>query len=113
MSNNRETQSENEQSDDIRCELNKLRLINANNIIVVHRNTNSITGKFDQLKFLVANKIDILVLTETKLDENFPLVYNLGVFSPLGCILNLGVLGHFRVKNKTRKTVKIHKYFEL
>ena len=82
MSNNRETQSENGQNDDIRCEINELRLINANNIIVVHRNINSITGKFDQLKFLVTNKIDILVLTETTLGQNFPLVYNLGVFSP-------------------------------
>ena len=32
---------------------------------------NSISGKFDQLKCFISNHVDILVLTETKLDETF------------------------------------------
>ena len=58
--------------DDIKRKLNKLRLSNANNVIVSHLNINSLPGKFDQLKRLITNKIYILVLTETKLDETFP-----------------------------------------
>ena len=51
-------------------ELNELRLNNTNNIIVGCLNINSLPGKFHQLKFLT-NKIDIVVLTEAKLDETF------------------------------------------
>ena len=35
-------------------------------------NINSISSKFDQLKVLVQGKLDILVVTETKLDSSFP-----------------------------------------
>ena len=37
-----------------------------------HLNINSIVGKFDHLKVLIVNNIDILVLTETKIDSSFP-----------------------------------------
>ena len=37
-----------------------------------HLNINSIVGKFDHLKVLIENNIDILVLTETKIDASFP-----------------------------------------
>ena len=33
---------------------------------------NSISGKFEQLKLLVPGNIDVLVITETKLDDTFP-----------------------------------------
>ena len=35
-------------------------------------NINSISIKFDQLKLFARGKVDILVITETKLDPNFP-----------------------------------------
>ena len=35
-------------------------------------NINSLRNKFDQLKILVQNKIDILVVTESKLDNTRP-----------------------------------------
>ena len=54
------------------CELNKLRITNANNLIAGHLNINPLPGKFDQLKHLIINKADILIHTETKLDETFP-----------------------------------------
>ena len=37
-----------------------------------HLNINSVVGKLDQLKVLIVNNIDILVLTETKMDSSFP-----------------------------------------
>ena len=52
-------------------ELNELRLNNTNNIIVGCLNISSLPGKHHQLK-LLTNKIDIVVLTEAKLDETFP-----------------------------------------
>ena len=72
MSKNNKTQSEIEQNNNIECERTKLRLSNANNFIIGDININSLPGKFDQLKRLITNKIDILVLTETKLEETFP-----------------------------------------
>ena len=35
-------------------------------------NINSINTKFDQIEFLMEGKVDILVMTETKLDNSFP-----------------------------------------
>ena len=52
-------------------ELKKVRLKNPKNIIIGSLNIHSIPGKFDQLKCLISNHVDILVLTETKLDETF------------------------------------------
>ena len=33
---------------------------------------NSVYPKFDQMKFSLQGKVDILIFTETKLDESFP-----------------------------------------
>ena len=52
-------------------ELKKLRLRNPKNVIIGNLNINSISGNFDHLKCLISNHVDILVLTETKLDETF------------------------------------------
>ena len=52
-------------------EFKKVRLKNPKNIIIGNRNINSKSRKFDQLKCLISNHVDILVLTETKLDETF------------------------------------------
>ena len=42
-------------------------------LILGHLNINSIRNKFDTLKYIVENNIDILILSETKLDDSFPL----------------------------------------
>ena len=42
-----------------------------NKLIIGNLNINSIAGKFDQLKLMVEYKVDILVLTETKIDSSF------------------------------------------
>ena len=41
-------------------------------LIIGNLNINSIPNKFDQLKFLIKDKVDILLITETKLDSTFP-----------------------------------------
>ena len=52
--------------------LKKLKLTNINRTIVAHLNINSLRNKFDALKAMISENIDILVITETKLDESFP-----------------------------------------
>ena len=52
--------------------LRNLRVKNINKLLIGNLNINSISGKFDQLKTVVQEKLDILVITETKLDSNFP-----------------------------------------
>ena len=52
--------------------LRNLKLKNTDRLILGHLNINSIVGKFDHFKVLIENNIDILVLTETKIDASFP-----------------------------------------
>ena len=41
-------------------------------MIFVQKNINSIRNKFEQLTYVVNNKIDFLMVSETKLDDTFP-----------------------------------------
>ena len=43
-----------------------------NRLIIGNLNKNSISNKFDQLKLFVQGKVDILIVTETKLGSTFP-----------------------------------------
>ena len=52
--------------------LGKIRVENVNNVIIGQLNINSLRNKFCFLKEIIHGKIDILVLTETKLDSTFP-----------------------------------------
>ena len=52
--------------------LQKMRLTCKDNLIIAHLNINSIRNKFDLLKELISNNIDILVIPKTKLDPSFP-----------------------------------------
>ena len=62
--------------------LRNLKLKDTNRLILGHLNINSIVGKFDHLKVLIENNIDILVLTETKIDASFPNAqFSIGGFS--------------------------------
>ena len=49
-----------------------LEIYNLRILILGYLNINSIVGKFDHFKVLIENNIDILVLTETKIDASFP-----------------------------------------
>ena len=52
--------------------LKDLRLKNNNKIIFAHLNINSIRNKFDMITNLVKGRIDILLISETKIDNTFP-----------------------------------------
>ena len=53
-----------------------LRLIrqeNLNRIILAHLNINSIRNKFDLLANQITGNVDVLVISETKIDASFPI----------------------------------------
>ena len=52
--------------------LSELRFANRDRIIIAHLNINSIRNKLEMLKIAVANHLDILLISETKLDQSFP-----------------------------------------
>ena len=54
-------------------DLHKLRLRNVNKVIAGNINIISLPAKFDQVKEVILKNVDNLVVTETKLDETFPL----------------------------------------
>ena len=53
-------------------DLRNYKIKNVNNLVVASLNINSIRNKLDQLKLLVKNNVDILIIEETKIDETFP-----------------------------------------
>ena len=52
--------------------LNFLTKGNFNRLVLAHININSIRNKFDTLVQQITNNIDILMISETKLDNSFP-----------------------------------------
>ena len=52
--------------------LKTLKLKNATKIIIGHLNINSIRNKIEDLKYLIADNIDILLISETKINNTFP-----------------------------------------
>ena len=59
-------------SDEVFGNLRNLRIKNIGRVIVATININSIRNKFEQLKYIIKDNIDILIITETKIDESFP-----------------------------------------
>ena len=63
--------------------LKALRRTNTNRIIIGHLNINSIRNKFDDLRNLITQNVDILLISETKLDASFtPKQFYLENYSP-------------------------------
>ena len=52
--------------------LTEIRIKNPKQLIIAQLNMISLRHKFDQLKSLVQDKIDILVIIESKVDDTFP-----------------------------------------
>ena len=52
--------------------LSNIRKKNINRVILGHININHLAGKFEDLKYLIKDKLDILVVTETKIDDSYP-----------------------------------------
>ena len=57
---------------DFYYELKKNRIKNIHRIVIAHININSIRNKFDFLAEGISGNIDVLLVTETKLDSSFP-----------------------------------------
>ena len=53
-------------------QLSSLRKKNLNRLILAHLNINSIRNKFNQLVNGIKGNIDVLMISETKLDDYFP-----------------------------------------
>ena len=62
----------NNDSPDITQIFNYLRIENTNKLVIGHLNINSLRNKFESLKCIIKDKLDILILSETKLDDTFP-----------------------------------------
>ena len=52
--------------------LTSLRKDNVDRMIFAHLNINSIRNKFDNLSQLIRGKIDVLLISATKIDDSFP-----------------------------------------
>ena len=52
--------------------LHEIRIKNANRLIIGHLNVNSLGNKFGMLEELIKDKIEIFLISETKLDSSFP-----------------------------------------
>ena len=52
--------------------LKQMRIKNTTKIIISHLNINSIRNKFDCLTYLTDKNVDILLISESKLDSTFP-----------------------------------------
>ncbi len=59
-------------TEDPKTVLNKLRTKNSERIIIGHLNINHLENKFEPLVSLVKDRLDIFLLSETKIDESFP-----------------------------------------
>ena len=54
------------------CGVNDLRSQNPFRVIIGHVNINSIRNKFEPLVSFINNNLDILMISETKIDDTFP-----------------------------------------
>ena len=61
-----------EHHSDTITDLRTFRIKYPSNIIIGHLNINSIRNKFELLSFLIGGKVDILLISETKIDSTFP-----------------------------------------
>ena len=50
-----------------------MRIKHVNKLIIVHLNINSLRNKFEFLVEFTRGKVEILIISETKIDESFPL----------------------------------------
>ena len=75
-------ESKNEHSDPFTT-LKKIRISFINQLIIGQLNINSLQNKFEALKNIVSRNLDILVVTESKLDASFPVnQFHMDGYSP-------------------------------
>ena len=54
--------------------LKEIKIQSPDKLILGHLNNNSVRNKFEALTYIVDNNIDLLLISETKLDDSFPTV---------------------------------------
>ena len=52
--------------------LKEIKIHSPDKLILVHLNTSSVRNKFEALTYIIDNNIDLLLISETKLDDSFP-----------------------------------------
>ena len=57
---------------DAKSRLKEVKAQSPEKLILGHLNINSIRNKFEALKFIIDNNIDIFLISETKLEDSFP-----------------------------------------
>ena len=57
---------------DWKSSLKEMKTQSSDKLILGHLNINSIRNKFEALKFIIDNNIDIFLISETKLEDSFP-----------------------------------------
>ena len=70
--NDNESDAESELTPVTALSLNEVRRKYSNKIILAHININSIRNKFEMLCEFIHGNIDILLISETKIDDSFP-----------------------------------------
>ena len=66
--------------------LKTLKTKNSKRLVFGNLNINSINNKFEQLKYIIKNNNDVLIVTETKLESSFPSgQFSIDGFSKLFC----------------------------
>ena len=73
MENFQNTNTSNEANSENNA-LKNLRLKNSNKVIIGHTNTNSRRNKFELLTEMVQDKVDLVMVSETKINSSFPKV---------------------------------------
>ena len=65
----------------VKSVLKRFRSNQPQQIIIGHLNINSISDKFDTMKQMLMHDLDIFMVTETRLDDSFPVSqFNVGGF---------------------------------
>ena len=57
---------------DWKSSLKEMKTQSSDKLILGHLNINSIRNKFEALKFIIDNNIDIFLISETKLEDSLP-----------------------------------------
>ena len=70
--NNTNISLTNNEGNDAFTILRDFKLANVNRPVIAHLNINSIRNKLEPLKAIIENNLDILLISETKLDDSFP-----------------------------------------
>ena len=69
---NRSQSPESSESSNNQSIIDHARLNNVNGLIIGHLNTNYLRNKFEMLREIVHDKLNILLVSETKVDLSFP-----------------------------------------